>query len=212
MIEFNWNDVVREFSDKQAVVDLIDPNLEFIEAWKNYERGCTYRVWLEGKDFVLKIGEGNTIRGERRALEIAQDVNEITHLVHNYGDFPTLETERGVLEDRAAFLKEYFDGSDLSKEVGRYVCNKELRIYIGDKIKGVIRELNELGIANLDMFLRNFVLSPDETEVKLVELGGCKLRENCDKSLFGYCLERDKAGLEDLYIRLKKGKAVGMFI
>jgi casein kinase II subunit alpha len=151
----------------QELVNKIDPELTFVRSLYNF--GDVYEVEKNNRHFVLKIFDKNNkkdiehVLTEKKALDLAKDVNGITHLVKDYG----------LVENKyLPLLKEYIEGENLS-----YLGKKSLNNNLKNQLKSVLDDLHAAGIAHLDILEKNIVVSSDFSEIKLVDLGCCKFKD-----------------------------------
>lgn len=153
-------------------VKKIDKNLSYHSTlWPSSLR--VYRVLDKGGiDYVLKIGsaryewEQEHVLREKKALEIAEEVEGITHLVRYYG-------KKGK---NIAILKEYFDGECLTFAK----CHKGACI----QIRSTVNELHDIGLADFEIVDRNVVVSPDGFSARMVDLGICQFRYELKQEQF----------------------------
>ncbi len=145
----------------------IDPLLVEKERFK-YSLTNVYKVEKEGSLYVLKVGEGwqrSHLIHERKVLSVAREIDGITHLIKTYW------IKKSLFRRDIALLKEYFDGSTLGElRLNDRIENSKLQ----KKLEGIVRELHSIGIADLDLHNGNIVVSSDQQEIKIIELGLCR--------------------------------------
>jgi hypothetical protein len=150
-----------------------------------------YRVEREGSAHVLKTTcpalewyewGVDHLKQEKEILDRAEGVSGITHLVQTYRD--------GYCY-RHPILKEFYKGKDIS-------C---LDVRINDtalqkRLEATVRNLHSLGIARLDLFRRNIVLSPDRKDACIIDLGNGVLSRVMSLSEFEKLKDEDMHHLE----------------
>ncbi len=145
-------------------INKIDAGLSYIGKFSNGSSNA-YQV-ADGENLrVLKVARDNSpqqimrIKNEKLILELVKDVSGVTHGIRNYDASDLFG---------GAILKEYFEGNTLcdAKIVG---ISTEVR----GKIKNIVRDLHSLGIAKLDLKKDNIVISPDESDASIIDLGFC---------------------------------------
>jgi len=155
---------------KQDLVDIVDPSLRFVRELELSFRPV-YEVERNNQKYVLKVFEKNTKFGEihlqREAslLRTLEDVEGLTHLVHDYG---TVYYPRDYMPPIpfVAILKEYVEDSSLHdlKQENFTAC---LQYQVTD----LIAEFHKRGIFDFDIKRSNFIASPDLDQITLIDLG-----------------------------------------
>ena len=154
----------------------------------------TYKVEKEDSLYILKMGgkwRRDHLIHERKVLLVAREIDGITHLIKTYWIKNPSLFRRDI-----ALLKEYFDGSTLwkSRLDGRIEANK-----LQKKLEGIVKELHSIGIADLDLHSGNIVVSPDQQEIKIIDLGQCKYFNIFRGTKFERYKSRDLRHLESLF-------------
>jgi len=175
---------------KTQLIYSIDSSLK----WKKRLKAglsLVYQVQKETSLYVLKIvpfylgpdnWRVNHLRRETTLLEMAKEVEGITHLVKDYGKNPKSKC--------AAILKEYFEGKSPEKEITDTTLQQ--------KLQKTVRQLHSLGIADFDICSTNIIISPDKKTAKMVDFGSY-LRFSSHNSHFKAYERQDNKNLDDLF-------------
>ncbi len=147
----------------QNICYKIDPTLKYRGTLEPSSVGV-YQVERDGNFYVLKIAidewDRNHLAHERKILLRCEDVSGITHLVQSY---------QQPHRKPVALLKEYMEGNDLSENHSK--IPRESIDEIRTSLEDTVRELHAKRIANLELFPRNIVVSPDYSSTKIIDLG-----------------------------------------
>ncbi len=176
-------------TENQDLVDRIDPQLVFKTNLMKYAERPVYQVEREGMLYVLKPFDRNNnwerqhIERERLVLQGAEEIEGITHLVHDYG-----EIDRYI-----AILKEFAEGEDL-QQLGGKLNNTQLQ----SQVEETVRALHDRGYASLDIWPTNIVIGPNESYAKIIDLGYCVLRKDTSMNEFERMKSNDLHTLERL--------------
>ena len=180
-------------SKEQELIDFFNPELEFVECLKGgnpstVSPSTVFKVRKNDAYYIFKKSRKyhySHVLNERNALVIASDMQNINHLVEDYID-------RGVI------VKEYFAGDNINSTEGARDFLKNPKLYV--RLRELIGELNGKGIAHIDLFETNLLMSPDRANFRLIELGGVILEgEEC----FQESKAKDQRKIEDFsnYLR-----------
>jgi len=168
----------------QKLVDLISVGYHFKNdlAYHGTER-AVYQVSKSGQDFVFKVAHPhqwqykNHLKAEEEALNRACGLEGVTRLYEVF-------TGRGGY---FGILKEFMGGRDLRVRGGK--ISPEL-------YNGVVETVGELhlrGVANLEIFPRNLIVSDDPSRIKIIDLGTAVLEDGATD--FEFAKNKDKANL-----------------
>jgi serine/threonine protein kinase len=157
----------------QALVDIIDPALNFKKNLMTYCERPVYQVEKKGIFYVLKAFDYNNhqqrkhIQREILALGLASEVEGITNLVNSYG----------VIDNYIAILKEYAEGNDFD-------CSSKSDIKLKPQLIQMIKNLHFIGMAKLDIKPGNTIVSLDKRQIKIVDLGHYVLKNEISQEDF----------------------------
>lgn len=170
-------------TNTQKRIHEIDPELKYIKTLKKKFGAEIFLVKQKRKRYVLKSQTTrDELCSERKGLVRAEGVSGITHLVRNYGEQETYD----------AILKEYFPGKDFLELHEKISDTNHQR-----KLEQTVRDFHSLGIASLDIARRNIVLSPDKKEIKIIDFGFCKFKEDISAIRFETLKNYDFRCLEE---------------
>ncbi len=172
----------------EEYVKRIDSSLNYVKTlYPN--SALVLQVEKEGLMYVLKFPRWgrpkyveNHLKQEVDNLNLAKNVQGITHLIKKYKD---------RRDYKNIILKEFFEGEPVYS-VGK-INDSKLQI----KLRNTIDELHSLGIAKLDIDNQNIVISPDRQDVFLVDLGSGILEKNMSLSEFRKLKKGDIKDLEE---------------
>lgn len=137
-------------------IALLDQGIELVKAYSY--KVC--RVRYSGEDYILKASFRTN--KEARNLKKARSVEGVTHIVHDYG---MITFNKKVGAPVYGLLKEYAPGNTLDDTI----CAPGTE-QIFHQMAGIMNGLHKIGLAQLDISGRNFVVSSDLSSVKLIDL------------------------------------------
>lgn len=185
----------------QKIIDCIDSTLKPERLLKS---GSTivYKVKRVNSHYILKFAHLQPcdrisklrlkhLKREVKALEIAKDIEGITHLVKNYG-----EIRNGDVEC-LAILKEYFEGRSTYEPITDAGLQKKLR--------NTVNALHSLGYVDFDIAEDNIIISPDKSDVRMIDMGYYYKFSSNNNVFFKSHAARDLKDLENLFIPNPKG-------
>ncbi|MFH1455738.1 MAG: hypothetical protein ABIF40_02205 [archaeon] len=155
---------------KQRLVDIVDPSLRFVRELQFSDRPV-YQVERNNQKSVLKVFDKNTsfskthLQREASLLKTLEDVESITHLVHDYGTVFYQNTAISSLSF-TAILKEYAEGESLQD-----LRQEDFTACLQYQVANLITEFHNRGIFDFDIKRTNFIVSPDFDKITLIDLG-----------------------------------------
>ena len=122
-----------------------------------------FEVEKEGSVYVLKTSSScfqwgvEHIKREAEILELAKDIEGITHLVRRYPDSDDYES---------SILKEFFYGRSLA------LFHEKVKSSVAQaRLEKAVCGLHSLGVMDLDIGPKNIVLSETEDDARIIDLG-----------------------------------------
>jgi serine/threonine protein kinase len=178
----------------ERTVRAIDPSLNYVAKLEPSSTDV-YKVELDGGVYVLKTNSLDCygwrwgirhLTQEADVLQVASEVEGITHLVRKY--------ER-VGRRKISLLKEFYEGKTLRDFKAPIKDTKLQR-----KLEGIVRDLHSIGVAQLDLDNHsNIVVSPDASDVRIVDLGCGVFSRDIDHVQFQGFIDVDMKELELLF-------------
>lgn len=177
------------FQKVKKTIKGIDVSLDLIEVFSNSST-LVCLVKKENLKYILKLADYNSeksgfdwqfnhIEREKIVLDAARGVNGLTHLIKSYHNLAN------------PILKEFFEGSSLS-ELGKKISETRLQ----KKVEGTVRNLHRLNFAGLDLGKRNIVLSPEEEDAQIIDIGGAYTKKEIGRERYEKLKNNDLKNLE----------------
>jgi serine/threonine protein kinase len=188
----------------QAILNLIDSNLEFVEDLderKDNPRKVLHKVKKGNSFYVAKISDlinsywWSHIKRDALIMEIAKHVEGMVHLVEVY-------TSNSESQKYFATLSDYAQGSDLIG-VDTDLIGNETEV----QLERTVRDLHKIGIARLQIKREHIRIPSDNSQPKIIDFGACALRSYTDWSMFRSMMYVDLYQLEGIF---NKKETVGM--
>ncbi|PIN74005.1 hypothetical protein COV20_02735 [Candidatus Woesearchaeota archaeon CG10_big_fil_rev_8_21_14_0_10_45_16] len=174
----------------QEIVTIFDGGLSFVAGMNYSPERLVLKVSHGDTPYVLKAFPSDNpyfnehIDGEVRALTIAQSLDGITKLVNDYG------SQGGF----RAILKEYRQGQDLYQR-GPVAISSSLQ----QRLRDTVAKLHKFSLCDLDISPKNVVITPDDEDAVLIDLGSAKHRSVVSRDGFQLGKAKDRAYLEGLF-------------
>ncbi len=173
----------------QSICDAIDSSLKYKRTLKP-SSVLVYQVERADQFYVLKIQQDfwdrNHLRNEKNILSHCGDIKGITHLIQWY------KSPIGFLQ---ALLKEYASGETLRERAfGKNYSDNRFQ----SSLEKTIRELHYRRIAGLDLRSSNVVISADQTESWIVDLGTAKVHSKKWERSFRKRVEKDLTDMDSM--------------